>query len=344
MKVDGGFGLASASLGGQVDDEARPFEEAGYDGIWSAETSHDPFLPLACAARATERVELGTGIAVAFARNPMTVANIAYDLQALLGGPVHPRARLADQAAHHQALLDAVVRARRPHAGVHPRHPRHLGLLERRHASSTSAATSTRHTLMTPFFDPGPNPLRHRPRLPRRRSGERMTEVAGEVCDGFLCHAFTTEDYLREVTMPALERGLAKAGRAPVDLRDRGPAFVVTGTDEEAMAASARRRAPADRLLRLDARPTGRCSSSTAGATLQDELNRLSKEGKWKEMGDLIDDEILRRVRRGRRARRRWPPRCTPAGATSSTACSFYAPYQTDPDTWLPVIEALKSA
>ena len=149
MKVDGGIGdmRGGSAEGGYLSGagaSAKELEEQGYDGIWSAETSHDPFFPLLLAAQSTERVELGTGIAVAFARNPMTLAQIACDLQAALAGPVHPRARQPDQAAHHQALLDAVVAPGGPHAGDDPRHPGHLGELERRHASSTSAATSTR--------------------------------------------------------------------------------------------------------------------------------------------------------------------------------------------------------
>ena len=91
MKIDGGLGGGLSGAGAA----ARDAEEAGYDGVWSAETAHDPFFPLLLAAEHTEHVELGTGIAVAFARNPMNLANIAYDLQAYSRGPVHPRARLA---------------------------------------------------------------------------------------------------------------------------------------------------------------------------------------------------------------------------------------------------------
>src|SRR3546814_4567828 len=88
------------------------------------------------------------------------------------------------------------------------------------------------HTLMTPFFDPGPNPHGN-PKIALAGVGEKMTEVAGEVCDGFLCHGFTTERYLREVTLPALERGAAKSGRTLADIEISGPAFVVTGTDRK---------------------------------------------------------------------------------------------------------------
>src|SRR3954468_12336365 len=85
MKVDGGFGIAGGGLSA-AKEGAQEAERGGYDGVWAAETSHDPFFPLLLAAEHTERIELGTGIAVAFARNPMTLANIGYDLQAFSGG------------------------------------------------------------------------------------------------------------------------------------------------------------------------------------------------------------------------------------------------------------------
>ena len=113
MKVDGGIGFDLNSVG----DEAAEREEAGYSGIWTAETSHDPFFPLVLAAGTTKDIELGTSIAVAFARNPMLLANIGNDLQAYFEGPFHPRPRQPDQAAHHQALLDAVEPSRRPACG-----------------------------------------------------------------------------------------------------------------------------------------------------------------------------------------------------------------------------------
>ena len=109
------------------------------------------------------------------------------------------------------------------------------------------------HTLMTPFFNPGPNAYGP-PKVFLAGVGELMTEVAGEVADGFLCHAFTTEAYLREVTIPALERGLAKSNRTMDSLEISGPAFVVTGTNEEEMAASIKGTVR-NRLRSTDRRP-----------------------------------------------------------------------------------------
>ena len=138
---------------------------------------------------------------------------------------------------------------------------------------------------MTPFFNPGPNPHGNA-KVFLAGVGELMTEVAGEVCDGFLCHGFTTERYLREVTLPALERGRGegRAGRWTAS-RSSGPAFVVTGTNEEEMAASADGHAPADRVLRLDARLPRRARAARLGrpagrAQRAVEAGRVGRDGR----------------------------------------------------------------
>ena len=120
-----------------------------------------------------------------------------------------------------------------------------------------------------------------------------MTEVAGEVCDGFLCHGFTTERYLREVTIPALERGRAKAGKTMEGFEIVGPSFVVTGARARSRWTRPRP-APASRSpSTARRRPTSPVLELHGWGGLQDELNTLSKQGKWVEMGTLIDDEIL---------------------------------------------------
>jgi probable F420-dependent oxidoreductase len=197
------------------------------------------------------------------------------------------------------------------------------------------------HTLMTPFFDPGPNP-HGTPKVFLAGVGQLMTEVAGEVCDGFICHAFTTERYLREVTVPALERGLERSARTLADLEISGPAFVVTGSTEEAMAAS--RAGTCQQIAFYGSTPAYRPVLELHGwGDLQDDLNRMSKEGRWKEMGDLIDDEVLSA----------FAIVAEPADIAARFAerygdvvdrLSFYAPYRSDPDTWLPVLRELRSA
>jgi probable F420-dependent oxidoreductase len=333
MKVDGGIGgdLRSASAAAGVQ------EEQGYDGLWTAETAHDPFFPLLLASQSTTRVELGTGIAVAFARNPMNLAQIAWDLQAAsegrfilgLGSQIKPHItkRFSMPWSHPAARMREMILAIR--------------------AIWASWNDGTKldfqgdfytHTLMTPFFNPGPNPHGDA-KIALAGVGELMTEVAGEVCDGFLCHGFTTERYLREVTLPALERGAAKAGRTLGDIEISGPAFVVTGTDEEEMARSIA--GTKQQIAFYGSTPAYRGVLELHGwGGLQDDLNKMSKEGKWKEMGDLITDEILHTF-----AVVAEPERIA-AGLEDRYGdvvqrISFYAPYASDPDRWRAVMEQL---
>ena len=192
---------------------------------------------------------------------------------------------------------------------------------------------------MTPFFNPGPNRY-GKPRIFLAAVGNVMTEVAGEVADGLICHGFTTRRYFDEVTRPALERGRAKVGRTLDGFEISGPMFVVTGRERRWPRPP--RACAADRLLRLHARlPAG--ARAARWGELQDELNRLSKEGRWGEMGDLVDDEVLNTFavvapidEVADALRERW------GGAL--TRLSFYAPYETDDDRWDAVMASLKSA
>jgi len=286
MLVDGTLGFDPAGVVGQ----AAEAEAAGYDGIWSAETSHDPFLPLVLAAEHTERLQVGTGIAVAFARNPMTLAVTANDLQTMAKGRF--LLGLGSQIKPH-------IEKRYSMSWSHPA-PRMRELILAVRAIWASWADGSRlafrgeyyrHTLMTPMFDPGPNPYGNPPVF-LAAVGPRMTEVAGEVADGLLAHAFTTERYLREATLPALERGLAAGGRTRADLQISYPGMVVTGIDEEACLESAA--VTRKQLAFYGSTPAYRPVLELHGwGDLQTELNTLSKRGAWDDMTLLIDDEML---------------------------------------------------
>jgi probable F420-dependent oxidoreductase len=337
MKVDGGLGPTLSHDLDSFGARAKELEEAGYAGILTAETNHDPFLPLLLAAQTTSTVELATGIAVAFARNPMTLANVSYDLQMYSGGRFI--LGLGSQIKPH-------IEKRFSMPWSHPA-PRMREMIAAIRAIWACWNDGTKlefrgdfytHTLMTPFFDPGPNPFGN-PKVFLAGVGSLMTEVAGEVCDGFICHGFTTERYLREVTIPALERGREKAGLTMDGFEISGPAFVVTGATEEDMAKAAK--GTRDQIAFYGSTPAYRPVLELHGwGDLQDDLNRLSKQGQWEEMGTLIDDEILNTfavvaepadVARGFKER---------YGDVVSRL-SFYAPYKADPDTWLPVIAEL---
>ena len=339
MKVDGGLGPNLSHDLSSFAASARELQDAGYDGIWTAETNHDPFFPLLLAASTTTDVELGTGIAVAFARSPMTLATTANDLQQQSGGRFilglgsqikpHIEKRFSMPWSHPAARMREFVLAMRA-----------IWACWNDGTKLDFRGDFYAHTLMTPFFDPGPNP-HGTPKVFLAGVGERMTEVAGEVCDGFICHAFTTERYLREVTVPALERGLATSGRTLADLEVSGPAFVVTGATEEDMAAS--RAGTCQQIAFYGSTPAYRPVLELHGwGDLQDELNRMSKEGWWKEMGDLIDDEVLATfavVAEPQDIAKRFSERY----GDVVDRLSFYAPYQSDPATWLPVLEDLRS-
>jgi probable F420-dependent oxidoreductase len=286
VKVDGGLGFDPAT----IVKTAGQAEEMGYDGIWAAETGHDPFLPLAVAAHSTERIELGTAIAVAFARNPMNLAVVANDLQALskgrfilgLGSQIKPHItkRYSMPWSHPAPRMRELILAIRAiwacWAGD--------GKLEFRGEFYT-------HTLMTPFFNPGPNPYGN-PKILLAAVGEHMTEVAGEAADGILVHSFSTERYVREVTLPALLRGAAKAGKTRADLTLSLPGFVVTGRTEQEMADAAK--AARAQIAFYGSTPAYRGVLELHGwGDLQPELNTLSKRGEWAKMGELIDDEML---------------------------------------------------
>jgi probable F420-dependent oxidoreductase len=286
VKIDGGIGFSPAGIGAA----ARDAEAIGFDGIWTAEASHDPFLPLAVAAEATERLTLATGIAVAFARNPMNLAMLANDLHALSGGRFI--LGIGSQIKPH-------ITKRYSMPWSHPA-PRMRELILAIRAIWASWATGEKlafrgdfytHTLMTPFFDPGPNPYGNPPVL-LAAVGQLMTEVAGEVGDGLLVHAFTTERYLREVTLPALERGAARAGKTRADLTVSYPGFVVTGTTDEERAAATK--AVKEQIAFYGSTPGYRPVLELHGwGDLQTELNTLSKRGEWGTMGELITDDVL---------------------------------------------------
>jgi probable F420-dependent oxidoreductase len=286
MDVDGGIGFDPTG----VVESARLAERVGYDGIWSAETSHDPFLPLALAAQTTERIKLGTGIAVAFARNPMTLAMVANDLQTLSAGRF--MLGLGSQIKPH-------IEKRFSMPWSHPAaRMRELILAIRAIWASWSEGTRLafrgqfyRHTLMNPMFDPGPNPFGS-PLIFLAGVGERMTEVAGEVADGLLAHGFTTERYLREVTVPALARGLAASSRTRADIQISYPGMVVTGIDDAGFEKATK--AVKAQLAFYGSTPAYRPVLALHGwGDLQTELNTLSKRGAWQEMAGLIDDEML---------------------------------------------------
>ncbi len=286
MLVDGGIGSdlrAAAS-------SARKAEEAGYDAIWSAETGHDPLMPLLLAAEHTERITLGTAIVVAFGRSPMTLANQGWDLNAYSGGRLI--LGLGSQIKPH-------IERRYSMPWSHPA-PRMREFILAMRAIWDCWQNGTKldfrgefytHTLMTPFFHPGPSEF-GAPKVFLAAVGEGMTRVAAEVADGLLVHGFTTERYLREVTVPTVESVLAANGRSLAEFQFSYPAFVVTGDSDQEMAEA--ERGTRKQIAFYASTPAYRPVLELHGwGDLQPQLNSLSKQGEWDQMGALITDEIL---------------------------------------------------
>jgi probable F420-dependent oxidoreductase len=269
---------------------AAKAESDGYAGAWTMEAGRDPFLPLAIAAEHTTSIELGTNIAVAFARNPMTLAAVASDLNSysqgrfVLGLGSQVRAHIEKRysmvwsapAARMRELVEAM---------------RAIWRTWNEEAKLDFRGDFYSHTLMTPFFNPGPNPW-GAPKVFIAAVGPRMTTVAGEVGDGLLVHPFTTERYLREATLPVFGAGLARSNRERSHVEVALPVMVVTGASEEDFASAARAvkrqigfyaSTPAYRPV-LDAHGWG---------DLQPELNTLSKQGDWRGMTAMVDDDML---------------------------------------------------
>ena len=291
MKVD-----VLLAMDGRLDavtDSVRRLEDAGVDGVWTSETARDPLLPLAVAAVGTGAVQLGTAITVAFARSPMTLAYTANDIQLAsagrlvlgLGSQVRPHimrrfsmpwGRPVAQMREYVQALQAIWRAWNEQTPLR------------------FDGEYYRHTLMTPMFSPAPNPFGP-PRIVLAAVGAAMTRLTGQVADGLLVHPFSTERYLREVTLPALQEGLDRAGRSRSQVEVVQPGFVVvcSGGAEDTTRIQAVRQ----QVAFYGSTPAYRPVLELHGwADLADALNRLSLSGdpdRWQAMGDLVDDDVL---------------------------------------------------
>jgi probable F420-dependent oxidoreductase len=294
MYVDANIGGSIDGTGGAdlagLTEQVAAADSIGYDGVWTTEVSRDPFLPLVLAADRSAKLQLGTAVAVAFARNPMSMAVVANDLNVFSGGrfvlglgsqiEAHitrrfsmpwsaPAERMREYVAALQAIWDSWQTGERlDFRGEH-----------------------YRHTLMTPLFSPGPSPYGPPPVLVAA-VGPKMTRVTAEVADGLLVHGFTTARYLREVTIPVVQEGLRTSGRNRDQFTMVYPGLVVTGGDERAFeeASTQVRR----QIAFYGATPAYRGVLDLHGwGDLHSELHRLSKSGNWTTMTNLIDDEVL---------------------------------------------------
>lgn len=284
--IDGTSGGDLSVIDSQVDFADR----LGYDGVWSTEVARDPFLPLVLAAQRSPRLGVGTAVAVAFARNPMTMATVANDLHSSSSGRFI--LGLGSQIQAH-----VVRRFSMPWSAPTGRMREFIAAVRAIwHSWASEEPLDFRgdfyqHTLMTPMFRPEPNPWGTPPIL-LAAVGPKMTRVAAEAADGLILHGFTTERYLFEQTLPLIESGLETSGRSRSEFTISYPGLVATGSDEAALErAIAAVRA---QVAFYGATPAYRAVLELHGwGDLHIELHRLSKAGEWTTMARLIDDEVL---------------------------------------------------
>jgi len=334
VKVDGSLLVDDPTDAGPL---ARTLEEAGYAGGFTFEGRHDPFLPLSVAAGATERLELITAIAIAFARNPMTLAHIGYDLQLQsrgrfilgLGSQIKPHIekRFSSVWSRPAARMREMVRA--------------IRAIWDRWQSGTPLdfrGEFYTHTLMTPVFDPGPNP-HGLPRIFLAGFGPRMTEVAGEVGDGFFLHPFHTAESVRRITLPALERGLARAGRSREAFEISSQVILAVGDDDASLEQAVNGARAQISFYASTPAYRGVLECHGLGA-LQDELNALSKQGRWLEMAARLPAELVERVAIVG-PRRDVAARIRERYGSFSDRVSLVAPFAPDGSTFTDVVSAL---
>ncbi|MBL7490500.1 TIGR03617 family F420-dependent LLM class oxidoreductase [Frankia sp. AgB1.9] len=270
-------------------DRARALEGAGVDGVFTFENSHDLFFPLVAAAPVCS-LDLMTNVAIAFPRSPMHLAHAAYDLHLLSAGRF--RLGLGSQVrAHVEHRFGA--RWGKPVAQMREWVLATRAILDSwQHGSRLDfRGEYTTHTLMTPAFNPGPNPYGV-PKVLVGALGPRMNQMAAEVADGILVMPFNSDRHMRTRTMPAIEAGLAVAGRSRGDLELTAEVIVAVGRTDEELAAA---RAATFLLAFYGSTPAYRPVLDAEGwGDLQPELNALSKRGEWTTMTGLIDDEMLR--------------------------------------------------
>lgn len=334
MRIDFHTHALSPSMMAEV---AREVEASGYDALWTTETKHDPFLGLAIAAQHTRTARLGTGLAVAFARNPMTTAMLANDLQLAsegrfmlgLGSQIQshitrrfsmpwsaPAARMREYILAVRAIWDTFATGRR----------------------LRFRGTYYRHTQMSEYFNPGPHRFGSPPIL-LAAVGEKMTEVAGEVADGYLAHLICTRRHLTEVAIPALRRARERIGCTMEGFQIHATPIVVTGhTEPELAAAAAQAR---EQVAFYASIPTyGPLLELHGLGGLRDELHRLAGAGRLADMPSAIDDSVLNTftiVGEPRQIAAKVYERF----GEHATSMAFYSG-DNDPQHWLPIYDELR--
>ncbi len=286
MTVGAGIGSDLST----IPERARQLEALGYDQISVGETQHNPFLPLVLVAEHTERIGFATSVAIAFPRVPHITANLAWDLSKYSGGRFV--LGLGTQVKGHNERRFSVPWA--------PPGPRLRDYIQCMRAIWDSWQNGTKpdyegeyyqYKLTSPFFNPGPI---EQPDIKVIVSAVNPfnARLAGEVCDGIAIHGFSTFRYISEVLIPAVHEGARRAGKDPSQLEIRGGGFIVTGRNEEEVE-SARERSRRQLSFYASTRSYSKVMQLHGWDDEAAHLHRLSVEGRWDEMVDVITDEMM---------------------------------------------------
>ncbi len=270
---------------------ARTVEDYGFDGLWTAEAAHNPFLPLTLAATSTQRIQLGTAIAVAFPRSPMVTAQLAWDLAAQSKGRFI--LGLGTQIKIHIVKRFSALWVDKPAAQM-----REYVEALRAIWKAFQDGGSLRYRgeiysfgVLPPFFNPGA--IEH-PQIPVYIAGvnKELCKLGGEIADGFHVHPFHTVQYLQDLIRPSIAAGAAKAEKNPADVSLSCAIFVVTGSTPEEIERNT-----------IEIKSQIAFYASTPGyrpvlemhgwGDFGDKMNQLTKEGKWNNMWRDVPDDIL---------------------------------------------------
>lgn len=289
IQLDTGFGTHFDDLS-QIPRVAQDAEALGFGALWAPETRHDPFLPLMLVAEHTRRIRFGTAVAIAFPRSPLVLAHIGWDLAKYSGGRFI--LGLGTQVKGHNERRFSV-----PWSPPGPR-LRDMILAIRAIWDCWQNGTPLNyhsdhytHTLMTPFFNPGP--IEH-PEVPIFIGGVNpyMCRVAGEVADGLLMHSLNSATYIRQVVLPALAQGLQKSGRSRRDFTLRGTVFPILGENEAEFELA--RAAVRQRIAFYASTRTYKVVLDAHGwGDLTDRLHAMASRSEWEAMGGEITDDML---------------------------------------------------
>jgi len=264
---------------------ARAAEKLGFQGLWSSETIHDPFLPGVIIAEHTQHIQFGTSVAVSFARSPATLAYTAWDLaqasngRFILGLGTQVKAHIERRFG--MAWPDSVVTKLREQVTAIRTFWKCWQNGERFHFDGAFYKLN----LMTPFFNPGP--INH-PDIPIYLSGVNvgLAHLAGEVADGFLVHPLHTPTYLAEILIPAIERGAQKVGRSRADVSISATAFVITSPEEEAFVRA--------QVAFYASTPSYRAVMKLHGwEQAAEQLSALASHSQWGAMPEIISKDML---------------------------------------------------